>query len=193
MPVMMKSKPLIIVATIIAAIVGAWVGMNIVQSGLAQILGLVGVAVLAYLIYNALRRNRRVELVSVAERGQILGASPAPQARVLVYREGFVGKLSGIDIAIDQVSYAQLKSPQSVAITLAPGDHHLVAKVAGKDQPPFAFSVGAGETAIIRIGMGIAGAEISRDELARAQAKLATIPMVRPDGAPADGGLAVAG
>ena len=182
---MMKSKPFIIVATIIAAIIGAWVGMNMFRSGFALFIAIAGFALIGYLIYNALRRNRRVETVSAGERARILAESPVAGARALVYREGFMGKLSGFDISIDDVPYAQLRSPQSVAIDLAPGDHHMVAKVAGKDQPPFAFSVGAGETAVIRIGMGIAGPEISRDQGVRIPAKLATIPMVRPDTASA--------
>ena len=179
--VMMKSKPFIIVATIIAAIIGAWVGMNMFNSNFALLIALAGFVGIGYLIYNGLRRNRSVQTVSDGERARILAEGPVAGARALVYREGFIGKLSGIDVSIDDVPYAQLKSPQSVAIDLAPGDHRMVAQVAGKNQPPLAFTVAPGETALIRIGMGIAGPEISHEVTTRTPTKLASIPMVRPD------------
>jgi len=179
----MKSKPLIIVAAIVAAILGAWVGMNILKSGSALTIALVGAAGLGYLIYKSLRNNRRVEIVGPSERARLLASTPGAGARTVVYREGFIGKMAGFDIAIDGQYYAQLKSPQSVAIDIAPGNHRLIMKHAGKEQPPFAFSVSSGEIAVLRIGMGIAGAEISRDDGAQTRSKLASIPMVRPDAA----------
>lgn len=182
---MLKSKPAIIVLAIVSAIVGVYVGLNIMNSGLAQIVALALFALIGYLIYNGLRRNRSVEKLSDGERARMLGEAPAAGGRVIVYREGFVAKLSGFDILIDGVPHAQLKSPQSVAVPVVPGEHQLVAKVAGKAQPPFAFTVGDGETAVVRIGMGIAGCEISREEFVRVRSKLATVPMVRADSAAA--------
>jgi hypothetical protein len=179
----LKSKPAIIVLAIVSAIVGVYVGLNIMNSGLAQIVALALFALIGYLIYNGLRRNRSVEKLSDGERARMLGEAPAAGGRVIVYREGFVAKLSGFEI--DGVPHAQLKSPQSVAVPVVPGEHQLVAKVAGKAQPPFAFTVGDGETAVVRIGMGIAGCEISREEFVRVRSKLATVPMVRADSAAA--------
>lgn len=187
---MLKSKPLIIVLMIVGAIFGAWVGMNVFSSNLALLLFVAIFALIGFLIYKALRGNRRLEKLSDAERSRLLSERPVA-ARALVYREGFMAKLAGFDIAVDGVSHAQLKSPQSVAIDLAPGEHTLVVKAAGKDQPPFAFSLGAGEVAVIRIGMGIAGCEISREDAAYARTKLTTIPMVRPDGGAVGGGAPV--
>jgi hypothetical protein len=190
---MLKSKPLIIVLMILGGFAGLWVGINVFSSGFAQILMLVLVLVIGFMMYKSLSGNRRLEKMSDADRSRALAEAPVA-ARALVYREGFMAKLAGFDIAIDGVSYAQLKSPQSVAIDLPAGEHQLVVKVAGKNQPPFAFSAGTGEIAVIRIGMGIAGAEISREDAAYARTKLTTIPMVKPDGvAPAGATLATAG
>jgi hypothetical protein len=188
---MLKSKPLIIVLIIVSMIVGLYVGSHILDSGLAMVVAIALFALIGYLIFNGLRRNRSVEKLTDAERARMLGEAPAAGGRVLVYREGFVAKLSGIDIVIDGVPHAQLKSPQSVMVPVVPGDHQLVAKVAGKAQPPFAFTVGNGETAVVRIGMGIAGCEISREDFVRVRSKLATVTMVRADSAA--GGSAGAG
>ncbi|MEN3745560.1 hypothetical protein TPR58_00165 [Sphingomonas sp. HF-S3] len=178
---MLKSKPVIILLAIVGAVVGAYVGVNILTSGLAQVAAIALFGFIGYLIYNGLRRNRSVEKLSDAERARVLGDTPATGGRVIVYREGFVAKLSGFDILIDGVPHAQLKSPQSVVVPVVPGEHQLVAKVAGKGQPPFGFTVGNAETVVIRIGMGIAGCEISRDDNPRIKSKLGTIPMVRAD------------
>ena len=180
---MLKSKPVIIAMAIVGAIIGLWAGSNMANSGFARILMLGIFGLLAYLIFNGLRRNRKLEAVSPADRNRILGEQPTG-SRVIVYREGFVAKLSGFDIAIDGVDHAQLKSPQSVAIDLAPGDHALVVRMAGKAQPTFPFAVGTGDVAVIRIGMGMAGCEITRQDGPQSLLKLASIPMVRPDGAP---------
>ncbi|WP_442681290.1 hypothetical protein ACSBM8_09040 [Sphingomonas sp. ASY06-1R] len=186
---MLKSKPAIIAMAIIGAIIGVWAGSNAANSGFALILMVGILGLVAYLIFNGLRRNRKLEVVSAADRNRILGEQPAG-ARAIVYREGFVAKLSGFDIAIDGVDHAQLKSPQSVAIDLAPGDHALVVKMAGKAQPAFQFAVGSGDVAVIRIGMGMAGCEITRQDGPQSLLKLASIPMVRPDGPPAATGAA---
>jgi hypothetical protein len=186
---MLKSKPAIIAMAIIGAIVGIWAGSNVGNSGFAQILMLAIFGLLAYLIFNGLRRNRKLEAVSAPDRNRILGEQPVG-ARAIIYREGFVAKLSGFDIAIDGVDHAQLKSPQSVAIDLAPGDHELVVKAAGKAQPAFKFAVGSGDVAVIRIGMGMTGCEITRQDGPQSLLKLASIPMVRPDGVPGATGAA---
>lgn len=180
----MKSKPVIIVMAILGAIIGVWAGSHVGDSGFAQLLMLGIFGLLAYLIFNGLRRNRKLEVVSAADRNRILGDQPSG-ARAIVYREGFVAKLSGFDIAIDGVDHAQLKSPQSVAIDLPPGDHELVVRMAGKPQPAFPFAVGAGEVAVLRIGMSMTGCEITREDGPQSLLKLASIPMVRPDTAPA--------
>lgn len=179
---MMQSKLVIIVAAIVAAIIGAWAGMNMFSSGFAMIVVLAIFALIGFLIYNGVSRNRSVERVTDADRGPLLSQPPVTGARAIVYREGFVAKLSGIDIAIDGTRRAQLKSPQSVALDVAPGDHVLTLKVAGKDQKPFSFSVTEGEIAVLRIAMTMTGPEITREDGGAASiAKLETIPMVRSD------------
>ncbi|WP_420136351.1 hypothetical protein [Sphingomonas sp.] len=179
---MAKSKPTIIIAVIIGALIGGWITRNgfDAQRDTAVLLALVMPLALGIGIYNlivnAQRRNRKVDLRSDAERRYLLADRPSSGARVLIYREGFIAKMSGFDIAIDGVLRAQLQSPQAVAIDLPPGGHVLMVGVPHRKPQSFSFTLAFGEIAVIRIAMrtAITGCQIASQPLNEALPSLRT-------------------
>src|SRR5216684_4361208 len=66
----------------------------------------------AYILAN-LAGNKRVPNASDAVKSEALKlAPPAGMALLVVYREGFVAKLAGLNLAIDGREFAQLTSPK---------------------------------------------------------------------------------
>lgn len=136
-------------------------------------------------IWLGLRNNRKVATASDGEKQAILSTPPAPgMARLIVYRDGFVGKMAGVDILLGDAVVAQLKAPRFTALDLPPGAHILGAMVQNKTHGPLPVALAPGEVAIVHIVMSIGGLTLTQEhDLAAARAKLAGMPMVRPDGA----------
>jgi hypothetical protein len=136
--------------------------------------------VVAGAIYLALSGNRSVRAVDGPERDRALAGAAPDAAQILVYREGFVGKLAGVDVSVDGVVRTQLKSPRFAALAVSPGRHDLVASAQGRSSPPAQVEVGAGETAVVRIAMGLSVrlTLIRETDVAGARRKLAGVAMV---------------
>lgn len=85
------------------------------------------------------------------------------QALLIVFREGFVGKAVGLNLVLDGVAVAQLKSPRFTALSIAPGAHTLSAGFGGlaasQNRPvEEAFTATAGDLVAFRavMSMGMA-------------------------------------
>lgn len=136
--------------------------------------------VVAGATYLGLTGNRKVGRATDAERDRALSPVTDGQARLLVVREGYVGKLAGVDVAIDGETRTQLRAPRFAAIDLAPGDHQVTATLRGRTSGPVTVTLAAGETAALsltfRLGNNI---EFRReDDLPSLAARLRMIEMV---------------
>ena len=120
------------------------------------------------------------------------------QALLIVFREGFVGKAVGLNLVLDGVAVAQLKSPRFTALSIPPGAHTLSAGFGGlaasQNRPvEEAFTAIAGEVAAFRavMSMGMAKNTIRLeriDDRASLASKLKAMTMIAPHapaGAPA--------
>lgn len=169
------------VAFVVAALFGmlaAAAGPNAEHSTSPWFIGMI-FGVVAGTIYLALAGNRKVALAGDADRTRALAGPDAGQAQLLVVREGFVGKLAGVDVLVDGTPATQLKSPRFAALSLAPGRHEVVATVQGKRTEPLALDIQAGETAVVRIDMAIGKAKLTQEpDVGAARRRMATIPMV---------------
>ncbi len=179
-----------------AGVVAAFVFTLILGAGAMSILfgAFVGVFT-AYILAN-LAGNRKVAIASDAERAEALKLeAPADQALLVVFREGFVGKMAGLNIAVDGKPLAQLQSPRFTRVALAPGAHQVTAAfggLAGPQNKPATFDVAAaaGQVIALKVGlkMGMMQNSISLTpevDLAQLRTKLAGSSMVLPEPAAA--------
>jgi hypothetical protein len=82
-------------------------------------------AFFAYILSN-LAGNKKVPAAGAAERQLAMGMRPPPGKALLIpYREGFVAKLAGLNLALDGQEFVQLTSPKFACIAIGPGRHTL--------------------------------------------------------------------
>ena len=82
------------------------------HSNTPLVTGLIMGAFTAYIMAN-LAGNRKVATADPAAKAQALAFTPpAGKALIYLYREGFVGKAAGLNVAVDGKVVAQLKSPR---------------------------------------------------------------------------------
>ena len=152
----------------------------------------IGFGVAIWFILSQLSNNRSVKNVRDADRNELLAAPPpAGAGLVYVYREGFVGKAVGFDVAFDGTIVAQLKSPRFTRLVALPGQHTLAAgpkSVTGLQPKAVAtsFVIAAGEVIVyalhMQMGM-VQNAVTVQRELSpeAAMGRLRTMTMVAPD------------
>ena len=149
-------RPIIfgVVAGIAGGILVKWL---VFPEGPAWLIYTVGIGlVVAYLLSN-LAGNRKVAAAGGAERQQAMRmAPPAGKAMLIPYREGFVAKMAGLDLAVDGKPFAQLLSPQFTCVLLTPGSHTLTGAfggLAGAQSKPasWAFEAAPGSVLAVRI------------------------------------------
>lgn len=152
--------------------------------------------VLAAYIAANMAGNRRVVAATQAEKDQALTFQPSEgQGLLLVFRDGFVGKLVGLNLALDGRPFAQIKSPRFTALAVAPGEHVLTAGFGGLAGPQnrtneSKVTFRAGEVLAVKasVAMGVLSNTIRlegvpvTDDL---RAKLRGMPMVRAEPGPA--------
>ena len=180
-----------IVAGFVAAAVMTFL-MSFVFEGLTPyIYGTFTGAFFAYIFAN-LAGNRKVATVEGAEKDAALALKPPPgKALLVVYREGFVAKLAGLNIAVDGREFAQLTAPKFTTLALPPGAHTLTCGfggLAGPQSKPgvYNFEVAADGVAAVGIGvaMGLVQGSMKFTPLAgvdAARAKVARMPMVKAE------------
>ena len=123
-------------------------------------LGMAAGAITAIVFYN-LSGNRRTAnaAASAKQRALAFTADPGKAALYLV-RTGFVGKMAGMNLAVDGREVAQLKSPRFTRIEITPGPHVLTASfgggLAGQTKPSeLAFSCADGEIVVMKLAMSM--------------------------------------
>lgn len=147
---------------------------------------------LTFFLLANLAGNRKVKGATSAERAAVLNAPP-PEGKVLlvVYREGFVGMAAGLNISVDGVVRAQLKSPRFTVFTLEPGRHEVNAGFGGlagaqNNQGAYAFDARTGQVVAVRatLSMGALKNTVRLEEMPdieAVRAKLANVKMVKPE------------
>lgn len=147
-------------------------------------------ALVAFLLAN-LAGNRKVANASSAERQAALAFQPpAGKALLVVWREGFVGMAAGLNVTVDGVVRAQLKSPRFVVMALDPGVHEVNAAFGGlagaqNNASAVKLTVAAGEVAVVKatLSMGALKNTVNLnlvEDVEAARRKLAGVTMVKP-------------
>ncbi|MCC2977430.1 DUF2846 domain-containing protein [Sphingomonas sp. PL-96] len=135
--------------------------------------------VVTSMIYLGLSANRPAPLADAAARAQAMAPVPPQMGRLLVVREGFVGKLAGVDVQVDGSVRAQLRSPRFAAFDLPPGQHRVQATLPNRESEPLVVELPAGEVAAVRIVIGMGKPRLEREaDIAGLQQRLPGIPMV---------------
>ncbi len=139
-------------------------------------------AFFAYILSN-LAGNKKVAAAGGAERQLAMGMRPPLGKSLLIpYREGFVAKLAGLNLALDGQEFVQLTSPKFACIAISPGRHTLTGAFGGfagaqSKAASFDFDAPQGGVVVVRINarMGLVqGAVVFTPEtdLAAVKAKL---------------------
>jgi len=177
-----------IIAGFIAAAVMTILMMFVFEGVTPYIYGTFTGAFVAYIFAN-LAGNRKVPTADAAQKEAALALKPPPgKALLVVYREGFVAKLAGLNIAVDDKEFAQLTAPKFTTLVLAPGAHTLTCGFGGLAGPQtrqgtYKFEVAADGVAAVGIGvrLGAVQGSIGFTPLASAEAaraKVTRMPMV---------------
>jgi hypothetical protein len=143
-------------------------------------------------IFGNLAGNRKLPIAGAAEKEAALALKPpAGKALLVVFREGFVAKLAGLNLAVDGREFAQLTAPKFTVLALAPGAHTLTCGFGGLAGPQsrpgtYDFEVAEGGVAAVGIGvaMGLVKGSMTFTPLASAEAarqKIARMPMVKAE------------
>jgi hypothetical protein len=148
-------------------------------------------AFIAYILSN-LAGNRKVANASGAEKSAAMALAPPPgKALLVVYREGFVAKLAGLNLAVDGREFAQLTAPKFTSLVVSPGVHTLTCGFGGLAGPQskkgsYDFQVAADGFAAVGIGvsMGLVQGSMKFTPVADAVAlktKLSNMPMAKAE------------
>ncbi|HEX3918547.1 MAG TPA: hypothetical protein VHW60_14515 [Caulobacteraceae bacterium] len=151
-----------------------------------------GIGVFVAYILSNLAGNKKVPAGSDADRQQALAMrAPPGKALLIPYRQGFVAKMAGLNLALDGNEFAQLTAPKFTAITISPGRHTLAGAFGGfagaqSKAASYEFDAPDGAVLVLRIDsrMGLLqGAVVFTPEtdLAAAKAKLSGMPMAAAD------------
>jgi hypothetical protein len=193
-----KTVQILLVAFVTALVVGFAIAFITSLSGEtnlyeAVVVGGLGGGAAAY-IFGNLSGNRRVANASGADKRTALSEPPLPGKAVLfVYRQGFVGKLLGMNIELDGSPVAQIKSPRFIRLVVAPGVHTVTAYFGGFAGPQstpaaIAVEVAPGGMLALRIKpkLGLVQGGLSLElqgDLAAVKRTLAGMPMTQTDAA----------
>jgi hypothetical protein len=180
-----------IVAGLIAAVLMTFL-MTFVFEGLTPyIYGVFTGAFVAY-IFGNLAGNRKVATADSAEKDSALHLQPPPgKALLVVFREGFVAKLAGLNVAVDGKEFAQLTAPKFTVVALAPGAHTLTCAFGGLAGPQsksgtYNFEIPEGGVSAVGIGvaMGLVQGSMTFTPISdvnAARAKVSRMPMVKAE------------
>ena len=180
-----------IIAGFIAAAVMTFLMSFVFEGGAPYVYG-VGTGLFVAFIFGNLAGNRKLPIAAAAEKEAALALAPPPgKALLVVFREGYVAKLAGLNLAVDGKEFAQLTAPKFTLLALPPGAHTLTCAfggLAGPQSKPgtYDFQVAAGDVAAVRIGVRMGAVRGSMQfapvaDLAAARAKLAGMPMVKAE------------
>jgi hypothetical protein len=177
-----------IIAGFIAAAVMTILMMFVFEGVTPYIYGTFTGAFVAYIFAN-LAGNRKVPTADAAQKEAALALKPPPgKALLVVYRDGFVAMLAGLNIAVDDKEFAQLTAPKFTTLVLAPGAHTLTCGfggLAGPQSKPGVYNFVVVEGGVTAVGIGVKMGAIRGSmrftpiaTVDAARAKLARMPMV---------------
>ena len=180
-----------IVAGFIAAAVMTFL-MTFVFEGVTPYLYGVFTGLFVAYIFGNLAGNRKLPIAAQAEKDAALALKAPPgKALLVVFREGFVAKLAGLNLAVDGREFAQLTAPKFTVLALPPGAHTLTCAFGGLAGPQskagtYAFEVAEGDVAAVGIGvrMGLVQGSMTFTPVAdveAARAKVSRMPMVKAE------------
>jgi hypothetical protein len=158
------------------------------NSGL--IAGIGAGVVVAVVLFN-LSGNRRTAAADAGAKSRALAFTPTPgKAALYLVRTGFVGKMAGMNLAIDSRDVAQLKSPRFTRVDVAPGAHTLRASFGGglagqTKASELAFTCADGEIVVMKLAMSMGvlqnPVKIERSNADAVRGELAGMQMTAPD------------
>lgn len=180
-----------IIAGFIAAAVMTFLMTFVFEGFTPYIYGFFTGVFVAY-IFGNLAGNRKVAAVGAAEKDAALALEPpAGKALLVVFREGFVAKLAGRNIAVDGKEFAQLTAPRFTVVALGPGAHTLTCGfggLAGPQSKPGTYEIEIGAGGVAAVGIGVAMGAIRGSmtftpitDTDAIRAKLSRMPMVKAE------------
>lgn len=180
-----------IVAGFIAAAVMTFLMGFVFEGATPYLYGVLTGMFVAYIFAN-LAGNRKLPIAAAAERDAALVLKAPPgKALLVVFREGFVAKLAGLDLAVDGRAFAQLTAPKFTVLALAPGAHTLTCGfggLAGPQSKPGAYDFQVAEGGVaavgIRVRMGALQGSLTFTPVAdldALRAKVSRMPMVKAE------------
>ena len=147
-------------------------------------------ALTSLVVFNLSGNRRTAPADPTAKQRALAFAAEPGKAALYLMRTGFVGKMAGMNLALDGREVAQLKSPRFTRLDIAPGAHTLTASfgggLSGQTKPSsLAFEAGAGDIVVIKLGldMGLVrnGVRVERVALDGVRADLTNMAMTAPD------------
>jgi len=193
-----KTVQILIVAFVAALVVGFTIAFitgldgqpNLYEAVLSG--GFAGAG--AAFVFGNLSGNRRVASASDAEKRSALSEPPpAGKAVLFVYRQGYIGKLVGMNIELYGTGVAQIKSPRFIRLVVAPGVHTVTAYFGGFAAPqstPAAIAINAAPDTVMALKitpkMGLVQGGLALEpqpDIAAVKQRLARIPMTQLDAA----------
>lgn len=158
----MNMTPRNIAVTVIAAMIGVYLGQKFPLVGLIALIGGLGFA------FYVLLANKQGQKLDDATRSAALNMTPNEgMARIYVARQGFMGGMQGMNILIDDGLYeGQFRSGNFMVAELTPGPHKVSAKFhaqTASSQRHHAVNLSAGECVLLELGfdMGAVQGKIS--------------------------------
>ena len=152
--------------------------------------GIAAGAITALALFN-LSGNRKVAAADAGAKQRALAFTPTPgKAALYLVRMGFVGKMAGMNLAVDGRVVAQLKSPRFTRVDIAPGAHTLTAAfgggLAGQTKPSdLAFTCADGAIVVLKLSMNMGvlqnPVKIERSSVDAVRGELAGMQMTAPD------------
>lgn len=157
----------------------------------ASLIAGIGMGVVVAVVFYNLSGNRRTASADAGAKSRALAFTAAPgKAALYLVRTGFVGKMAGMNLAVDGHEVAQLKSPRFTRVDVAPGAHTLTASfgggLAGQTKPSeLAFTCADGEIVVMKLSMSMGVVKnpigIERSSADAVGGELAGMQMTAPD------------
>lgn len=182
---MLTSTRSVITFVVISSLVGFVLGALGID-GMTRITCSIAFASAGTVIANGLANNRKAVRVSSADKRDLLSRRPpADRATLFLYRRGYNGMAAGVDVTIDGVTVAQLKSPACTRLDLSPGQHRIGARMAAGTggKPGMAeLTMRAGDTVAVQIKMGFGKVTLERQpDIDTVRQLLSRMTMVMPE------------
>ena len=181
-----------VVGFVTAFVINFLMGLGGVEKGdnTGLIAGIGAGVVVAIVLFN-LSGNRKTAAASADAKSMALAFTPTPgKAALYLVRTGFVGKMAGMNVAVDGREVAQLKSPRFTRVDVAPGAHTLRASFGGglagqTKASELAFTCADGEIVVMKLGMSMGVVQnpvkIERSSADAVRGELAGMQMTAPD------------